>query len=223
MLAPSIFHTSITKLHNAKLTIPAQPCSGPATGEITVRNAVLLQQAMVSAMIKAGVLAHGEITAIRDGLTADGLSGMERLTAIASTVAAITAKRHAAEAEGFLRCLQNLTRPTSGFAQIGERGDNAMRRDRILMAVGRLGTGFDRLAQTLADAPVAGDQATAVEIVLLARLLAAHRPNLIRSALLAVARAVAAPGFQPGEIVTIDAEPSQAMVATSEEALRRAS
>src|SRR5260370_14116265 len=223
MVAPSIFHTSITKLHNAKLTIPAQPCSGPATGEIEVGNAVLLQQAMVAAMIKAGVLAHGEITAIRDGLTADGLSGMERLTAIASTVAAITAKRHAAEEEAFLRCLQNLTRPTSGFAQIGERGDNAMRRDRILMAVGRLGTGFDRLAQTLADAPVAGDQATAVEIVLLARLLAAHRPNLIRSALLAVARAVAAPGFQPGEIVTIDAEPSQAMVATSEEALRRAS
>ena len=218
MLASSIFHTSITKLRNANLTIPAQSCSGPAAGEIKVRNAVLLQQAMVSAMIKASVLAHGEITAI-----CDGLSGMERLTAIASTVAAITAKRHAAEAEAFLHCLQNLTRPTSGFAQIGEWGHTAMRHDQIIMAVGRLGAGFERLAQTLADAPVTGDQATAVEIVLLARLLAAHRPNLIRSALLAVARAVAAPGFQPGEIVAIDADPSQAMVATSEEALRRAS
>jgi hypothetical protein len=190
---------------------------------MTVRNAVLLQQAMVSAMVKAGALAHGEITAICDNLAADRLSGMERLTALASTIAAVTVKRHAAEAEAFLRCLQDLTRPTSGFAQIAERRDSAMRRDHIIMASGRLDTGFDRLARTLADVPVAGDQAAAVEIVLLARLLAAHRPNLIRSALLAVARAVAVPGFQPGEIVAIGADPSHGMVPTPGEALQRAS
>lgn len=190
---------------------------------MTVRNPVLLQQAMVSAMVKAGALAHGEITAICDNLAADRLSGMERLSAIASTIAAVTAKRHAAEAEAFLRCLQDLTRPTSGFAQIAERRDAEMRRDHIVTAAERLESGFDRLARTLANAPVASDQAAAVEIVLLARLLAAHRPNLIRSALLAVARAVAAPGFQPGEIVAIGAEPSDGMVPTPGVPLRRAS
>src|SRR5258707_5971823 len=190
---------------------------------MTVRNAVLLQQAMVAAMVKAGALAHGEITAICDDLASDRLSGIERLTAIASTIAAVTAKRHAGEAQAFLRCLQDLTRPTSGFAQIAERRDAAMRRDHIAMATRRLDSGFDRLARNLADAAVAGDQAAAVEIVLLARLLAAHRPNPIRSALLAVGRAIAAPSFQPGEIVAICGDRDHGGEPTMSEELRRAS
>jgi hypothetical protein len=189
---------------------------------MTVRNAVLLQQAMVAAMVKAGPLAHGEIAAMRDDLASHGLSGIERLSAIASTIASVTAKRHAAEADAFLRCLQDLTRPTSGFAQIAPRRDPAMRWDHISMAARGLDSGFDRLARNLADAAVAGDQAAAVEIVLLARLLAAHRPNLIRSALLAVGRAIAAPSFQPGEIVAIGGDRDHGGEPTMSEELRRA-
>lgn len=188
-----------------------------------MRNAVVLQQAMVGAMVKAGPLAHGEITAICGDLASDGLSGIERLIAIASTIASVTAKRHAAEADAFLRCLQDLTRPTSGFAQVAERRGTAMRCNHIGMAARRLDSGFDRLARTLADAAVASEQAAAVEIVLLARLLAAHRPNLIRSALLAVGRAIAAPGFQPGEIVAISADREHGGEQTVSEELRRAS
>jgi hypothetical protein len=210
-------------IRNLKLTNPASPSGDQQTGEMTVRNAVLLQQAMVAAMVKAGPLAHGEITAICGDLASDRLSGIERLTAIASTIASITLKRHAAEADAFLRCLQDLTRPTSGFAQVAERRDTAMRCDHITVAARRLDSGFDRLARNLADAAVTGDQAAAVEIVLLARLLAAHRPNLIRSALLAVGRAIGAPGFQPGEIVAISADREGGAEVTMSEELRRAS
>ncbi len=152
-------------IRNLKLTNPASPSGDQQTGEMTVRNAVLLQQAMVAAMVKAGPLAHGEITAICGDLASDRLSGIERLTAIASTIASITLKRHAAEADAFLRCLQDLTRPTSGFAQVAERRDTAMRCDHITVAARRLDSGFDRLARNLADAAVTGDQAAAVEIV----------------------------------------------------------
>jgi hypothetical protein len=210
-------------IRNAKLTNPTQRCVVSTKGEMMLRNAVLLQQAMVAAMIKAGALAHSEIAAIHDDLASHGLSGIERLTAIASTLAAVTAKRHAAEAETFLRCLQDLTRPTSGFAQIAPRRDPAMRRDHVIMAARCLDSRFDRLARNFADAAVASDQAAAVETVLLARLLAAHRPNLIRSALLAVGRAIAAPGFQPGEIVAIGADPAHDGDPAMSEALRRAS
>jgi hypothetical protein len=187
-----------------------------------VRNAVLLQQAMVAAMVRAGALAHGQIAAMHDDLASHGLSGIERLTAIATTIASVTAKRHADEAEMFLRCLQDLTRPTSGFAQIAPRRDPAMRCDHVITTARRLDSGFDHLARNLAEAAVASDQAAAVEIVLLARLLAAHRPNLIRSALLAVGRAIAAPGFQPGEIVAIG-DPAQGGDLTMSEGIRRAS
>jgi hypothetical protein len=188
-----------------------------------VRNAVLLQQAMVAAMVKAGALAHGDIAAIHDDLASHGLTGIERLSAIAGTIASITAKRHAAEAETFLRCLQDLTRPTSGFAQIAPRRDPATRRDHVVIAAQRLDSGFDRLARNLAEAAVASDQAAAVEIVLLARLLAAHRPNLIRSALLAVDRAIAEPGFQPGDIVVIGGDKPHGDELPMNEELRRAS
>src|SRR5258708_20058734 len=109
---------------------------------MTVRNAVLLQQAMVAAMVKAGPLAHGEIAAIRDDRASHGLSGIERLSTIASTIASVTAKRHAAEADAFLRCLQDLTRPTSGFAQIAPRRDPAMRCDHTTMPPKPLHTRF---------------------------------------------------------------------------------
>src|ERR1700676_5340747 len=81
-----------------------------------MRNAVLLHQAMAKAMVEAGALAQGEIAETLAGFGALGLSAVERLSAIAGMVAAATAQRHAAAPAEFLGLLQDLTRPTSGFA-----------------------------------------------------------------------------------------------------------
>jgi hypothetical protein len=159
-------------------------------------------QLMQRAMAEGGRLAQRAIAADLDAFAGLGLTGAERLSALAGAIAAVTAKRHAATQARFLDELHALTRPCSGVTQFADRG--AVGEQRIAKVgdgIRLLDAGFDRLAATLAEAGLAVDSAGAVEAVLLARLLGGHRPHRVRLALLACAVALAAPDYRPGDLV----------------------
>lgn len=163
------------------------------------QDAVLIHQAMAA----AGGLARAEMARTFSAFGEIGLAAGERLSAVATAVAAVLLRRHQGDAEAFLDALQDLTRPTAGFAGLrGERsGGGVARRTRIADGAALLAEGFERLAQRLGHAGIPAEQAALVESVLLARLLAEHRPNSIRLALVAVRQAVAQPGFTAGDLV----------------------
>jgi hypothetical protein len=102
----------------------------------------------------------------------------------------------------FLKRLQDLARPAAG---LGTRGGRAayFRRERVSQGVARLDAGFDRLAATLAAGAMRRDEALLVESILLARLLAEHRPHAVRFALLAAGRAIARPDYRIGDVIVV--------------------
>lgn len=158
-------------------------------------------QLMQQAMAEHGCLAQKEIAGDLVAFNAIGLSGAERLSVIAGIVAAVTAKRHAPDQALFLQQLHELTRPGAG----GSSMDSGMAlepcAEQIAAGIRLLDATFDRLAERLAASGLKPGRATAIESVLLARLLAAHRPHRIRLALLAAACALAQPGYKPGDVV----------------------
>jgi hypothetical protein len=159
-------------------------------------------QLMQRAMAAHGRHAHGIVSTDLNRFAALGLTGSERLSAVAGAVAAVAAKRHAGAPARFLQQLQELTRPSSGAAAFADHEAHAMQRpSEIAAAIAALDTGFERLAAELAAAGVAADHAAAIEAVLLSRLLVGHRPHRIRLALLACAVALAEPSYRAGDLV----------------------
>lgn len=158
-------------------------------------------QLLQLAMAEAGCLAQKEISGDIAALAVIGLTGAERLSAIAGVIASVSVKRHSAEQARFLQQLQDLTRLTAGAASVETGLAQEPRGDVISAGTRLLDTAFDRLAERLAEAGVAAERAAAVECVLIARLLAGHRPHRIRLALLAAACALADPDYQPGGVV----------------------
>jgi len=139
-----------------------------------------------------------------------GLGADERLSAVASTVAAAAA-RHGASVERFLRLLQDLTRlGAGGIVRNGSPG--TPRPERIAEGAQLLGGAFERLTAGLAAA-MPREETQLVEAVLLARLLAEFRPHAIRLALAAVGRAVADPGYRSGAPVAVPAPQAAAPAA----------
>lgn len=152
------------------------------------------------AMAAWGRLAQGAIASDLGAFAALGLGEGERLSAIAGLAAAAAMKRHAPQPARFLARLQQLTRPSSFTAAAGADG-GALREARIDAGLRLLDAAFDQLAAQLAAAGAGAAEAGAVEAVLLARLLAAHRPHRVRLALLAAAAGLASPHYRPGDRV----------------------
>jgi hypothetical protein len=157
---------------------------------------------MQQAMAEWGRLAHRTMSGNIAAFTALGLNATEQLSALAGSVAACAMKRHGAMPARFLARLQQLTRPTSSVAsRHDELTLGEMRADAIHEGLGLLDAGFDRLIASLAEAGAPAERATAVEAVLLARLLANYRPHLVRLALLAAAAGLARPDYRAGDLV----------------------
>ncbi len=154
------------------------------------------------AMAEWGRLGHSAVAADLARFAALGLSATERLAAISGLIAAATAKRHLPLPAGFLSRIEGLTRPAAFVASIGEVEPARLRSDKIADALRLLDASFDRLAERLAGAGAPEERIAAVEAVLLARLLAAHRPHLVRLALLAAAAGLARPDYRPGDLVS---------------------
>jgi len=159
-------------------------------------EARMTQQAMAT----WGRLAQSEIAGDLAAFAALGLGEGERLSAIAGLAAAAAMKRHAPHPARFLARLQQLTRPSSFTAAAGADG-SLLRDARIAAGLRLLDAAFDRLSARLADSRAEAAEAGAVEAVLLARLLAAHRPHRVRLALLAAAAGLASPHYRPGDRV----------------------
>jgi hypothetical protein len=162
-----------------------------------MRDSQLMQQAMA----ESGCLAQKEIAGDLVAFNAIGLSGAERLSVVAGVVASVTAKRHAPEQALFLQQLHELTRPGAGGSSMDSGMAQEPRAEPIAAGIRLLDAAFDRLVERLAASGLRPDRAAAIESVLLARLLAAHRPHRIRLALLAAACALAQPDYKPGDIV----------------------
>jgi hypothetical protein len=158
-------------------------------------DATLVHQAMASAAPIAG----GAMAQAFAAFAEIGLGDAERLTAIASAVAAAAVKRHGEGAADFIRHLHDMTRLSVGLG--GGSTAVPLRRSQIEQGIALLDSAFDGLAASLAAAGLPPAQTTIVETVLLARLLAAHRPNAIRAALLAASHAIARPGYRAGDVI----------------------
>ncbi|MBV9521974.1 MAG: hypothetical protein JO010_04230 [Alphaproteobacteria bacterium] len=180
-------------------------------------------------MARWGRLAQRAIAGDLAAFALLGLNTAERLSATAGVLAAIAAKRHAARPAQFLAELQELTRP-AGFvlSRTSEAEGGRLRSQPIAAALRLLVDGFDRLALRLAEAGADAAGAAAIEKVLLARLLAAHRPHLVRLCLLAAAAGLARPEYRPGDLVPFiapggEADPSGAAAAQEPERARHRS
>src|ERR1700731_3944510 len=103
-------------------------------------------QFMQQAMAENGRLAQRAIAGDLVAFAALGLSGAERLGAVAGAGAPATAKRHAPHSARFLQQLQELTRPAAGSGSLcdGEALDD-QRAQPIAAGIGILDAGFDRL------------------------------------------------------------------------------
>jgi hypothetical protein len=175
-----------------------------------MQGSQLLQQAMA----ESGCLAQKEIAGDLVAFNAIGLSGAERLSVIAGLIAAVTAKRHPQDQARFLQQLHELTRPGAGASSMDSGMALEPRAEPIAAGIRLLDSTFDRLAERLAASGLQPGRAAAVETVLLARLLAAHRPHRIRLALLAAACALAQPEYKPGDVVPfVPADAPQAAAA----------
>jgi hypothetical protein len=162
-----------------------------------MRDSQLMQQAMA----ESGCLAQKEISGDLITFNAIGLTGAERLSVVAGVVASVTAKRHTGEQARFLQQLHELTRPATGGSSMDSGMALEPRAEQIAAGIRLLDAAFDRLVERLAAAGLKAERAAAIESVLLARLLAAHRPHRIRLALLAAAFALAQPDYKPGDVV----------------------
>jgi hypothetical protein len=153
------------------------------------------------AMTRAGRLAQNDLAAALTGFDNLGLSRQERLAAIASAIAASHRKRHAADGADFLRALRELTRPAMGY--FGALGDGELFLSRVSEALRLIVRGLDRLVARLEEVGLSAESAALVETVMLARLLAVHRPQQITLAIAAAERAAARPDYTPGDIVPL--------------------
>jgi hypothetical protein len=162
-----------------------------------MRDSQLMQQAMA----ESGCLAQKEIAGDLLAFNAIGLTGAERLSVVAGVVASVTAKRHASEQARFLQQLHELTRPATGGSSMDSGMALEPRAEPISAGIHLLDAAFDRLVERLAASGLKAESTAAIESVLLARLLAAHRPHRIRLALLAAAFALAQPDYKPGDVV----------------------
>jgi hypothetical protein len=132
------------------------------------------------------------------------LDGRERLSAIASAIAAAAMKRHDEGREAFLDHLFELARPAVPADEIvlpASHGEP--HRACIAEGLAVLDAGLDRIMMILLDSGVGARQANLVESMMLARLLAPHGPQAARRALATVGRAIAEPGFAHGEVIVV--------------------
>jgi hypothetical protein len=160
-------------------------------------DAETIQQAMA----RAGRLAQGDIAATLNAFDQLALSRQERLAAIASAIAATLKKRHAGDGEAFLKALRDLTRPAIGH--FGDPDEGELFLTRVVEGLRVIDKGLDRLIERLEAAGLPSETAAVVETVMLARLLAAHRPLLITLALEAAELAADRDDFRPGDIVPL--------------------
>ena len=132
------------------------------------------------------------------------LDGRERLSAVASVVAASAMKRHGAAPEQFLMHLLELTRPGVPVDEI-ELPPSRGEPNRACVAEGLavLDSGLDSIAGILERSGAGSRQMSLVESVMLARLLGPHGTPAIRRALATVGRSIAEPGFEAGDVVVI--------------------
>jgi hypothetical protein len=162
-------------------------------------DAETIQQAMA----RAGRLAQGDLAATLNAFERLALSRQERLAAIASAIAATLKKRHTEDGESFLKALRDLTRPAIGHFGDSEEGELFL--TRVVEGLRVIDKGLDRLVERLVAAGLSQETAAVVETVLLARLLAAHRPLLISLAVEAAEHAADREDFRAGDIVPLGA------------------
>jgi hypothetical protein len=155
------------------------------------------------AMAQWGRLAQSVIAEDLAIFAACPLGTGERLTAIAGLIAAATHQRHEPGPARFLERLRNLTRPSAFVAPPRSCGPAMPRSEAIEPAFRSLVAAFDRMAERLAAAGAPPETARAVEAVLLARLLAAYRPHLVRLVLIAAAEALARPDYRTGDLTSL--------------------
>jgi hypothetical protein len=168
------------------------------------RRGMLNQSAMTEdAAALAGGQVRREMSMTLATFEAIELDGRERLSAIASTIAAAAMKRHGEGREAFLAHLFELARPAVPADEIvlpPSRGEP--NRACIAEGLAVLDTGLDRITMILLDSGGAR-QANLVESTMLARLLAPHGPQAARRALATVGRAIAEPNFPHGEVIVV--------------------
>jgi hypothetical protein len=153
------------------------------------------------AMMRAGRLAQNDLAAALATFDRLGLSRQERLTAIASAVAAARAKRHPASGDAFFRALRELTRPAFGYFGHPDEGEIFL--SRVAEGLRLLVRALDHLAGRLAAVGLPLEAAGLVETVMLARLLAVHPPRQVSLAIAAAERATHRPDYRAGDIVPL--------------------
>jgi len=83
---------------------------------------------------------------------------------------------------------------------------------RVIEGLRVLNSGLDRLTRRLVEVGLSGETAAIVETVMLARLLAAHRPHQISLALLTAGEAIGRADYAIGDIVSVGVEGHDAEV-----------
>ena len=176
---------------------------------------MLNQSAMTEdAVARAGGQVRREMSMTLATFEAIELDGRERLSAIASTIAAAAMKRHGQGREAFLAHLFELARPAVPADEIvlpASHGEP--NRACIAEGLAVLDTGLDRITMILLDSGVGARQANLVESMMLARLLAPHGPQAARRALATVGRSIAEPSFAHGEVIVVSSPEEAARAA----------
>src|SRR5205823_4795284 len=142
-------------------------------------------------------LAQSDLALALAGFEKLCLAPRERLAAVAGAIAATARRRPAGERNAFFRGLREMTRPAVGYFGDAELGAEFFL-SRVAAGQRVIDRGLARLAARLVAAGLSPETAAVVETVILARLLAAHRPHQIGMALASAAEAASRADYREG-------------------------
>jgi hypothetical protein len=168
-----------------------------------------VQMHSLAETIKRALTAAGPATADRvRGLIAEfecvSLSDEERLTAIASAIAAIACTQHRRHKPVYLDAVKTWSLEIAAEQHPAPlRLRQRVEVERVEDAADLLTTGVDTLVESMATLPIRTQDRVVTELSIMARLLGQYDAYTVRLALTAVEAAVLAEDFVPGDIVAI--------------------
>lgn len=163
-----------------------------------------LAQTISRAMQSVGRAAEDRVHAILAEFDSLNLSGEERVSAVATTIAAAACTHHERHKSVYIDAVRTWSLEISASLDPKPlRAQAAADPERIADGAEILIGGLDALIELMAASGVATQDRLVTELALVSRLLGQNDARTVHMSLSAVDRAVTAPEFAPGSIVRV--------------------